>query len=297
MIGRRELILGLTSGGLAAGLAGAAAAQGKGAAGALPLQRLQALETRSGGRLGVAIVDVSSGAGLRHRGGERFAMCSTFKALAAAAVLARVDEGRDRLGRRIAYAESDLVAYSPATKPNAGAGMTLDALCEAAVTLSDNTAANLILKTLGGPAGLTAWLRSIGDPTTRLDRWEPELNTAIPGDPRDTTTPDAMVETLRSLILRRALTPASRARLTGWLVGNRTGDARLRAGLPKGWRVGDKTGTGPEETGTSNDVAIVWRADGRPALVAAYLTRSGLDGPGRDAILAEVGRIAAEVLA
>jgi len=296
MIGRRNLILGLTGGGLAAGLANLAQAAPARRDAASLAKRLNVLEARSGGRLGVSIVDAAGGLRLRHRADERFAMCSTFKVLAAAAVLARVDDGREKLGRRIAYGKSDLVAYSPATAPNAGTGMTLDALCEAAVTLSDNTAANLILAQLGGPRGLTAYLRSIGDATTRLDRWEPELNTAIPGDPRDTTTPDAMVETLRSLVLRRALSPASRARLAGWLVDNKTGDARLRAGLPKGWRVGDKTGTGPDETGTSNDVAVVWRPDGRPALIAAYLTRATVDGDARNAVLAEVGRIAAEAL-
>lgn len=297
MIGRRDLILGLAGGGLAAGLADASWARSTAGDDSSLARRLQALEDKSGGRLGVSIVDVATGKRLRRRADERFAMCSTFKVFAAAAVLARVDEGREKLGRMIPYEASDLIEYSPTTGKHAGGGMTLEGLCEAAVTLSDNTAANLLLKQIGGPAGLTAYLRSLGDPTTRLDRWEPELNTALPGDPRDTTTPDAAVGTLRSLILRHALAPASRERLTTWLVECKTGDARLRAGLPKGWRVGDKTGTSAERAGTSNDLAVVWRPDGRPALIAAFLTRAKIDGDARNAVLAEVGRIAAEALA
>lgn len=296
MIGRRNLILGMAGGGLAAGLAQAAPSKATSVADPALLQRLRALEDHSGGRLGVAVVDVAGGPGLRHRSGERFAMCSTFKVFAAAAVLNRVDEGREKLGRLIPYAKADVLEYSPVTESHAGAGMPLEGLCEAAVSWSDNTAANLILKQIGGPAGLTAYLRSLGDQTTRLDRWEPALNSAIPGDPRDTTSPDAAVETLRSLVLRRALSPASRTRLTAWLVGCKTGDARLRAGLPRGWRVGDKTGTSAERAGTSNDLAVVWRPDGRPAVIAAFLTRSKLDGDGRNAVLAEVGRIAGEAL-
>lgn len=297
MIGRRRFILGLAGGGLAAGLADAGWAQARDGGSPALAKRLQALESQSGGRLGVSIVDVATGKRLRYRGGERFPMCSTFKVFAAAAVLARVDEGREKLGRVVPYQAADLIDYSPVTEKHAGAGMSLEGLCEAAVTLSDNTAANLILKQIGGPAGLTAYLRAQGDTVTRLDRWEPELNTAIPGDPRDTTSPNAAVQTLSSLVLRHALAPASRERLTAWLVNCKTGDARLRAGLPKGWRVGDKTGTSAERAGTSNDLAVVWRPDGRPALIAAFLTRAKIHGDARNAVLAEVGRIAAEALA
>ncbi|WP_374575692.1 class A beta-lactamase [Phenylobacterium sp.] len=297
MIERREMILALAGAGLAAGLSAAAGLARAKPDPAVLSRRLQSLEARSGGRLGVSIIDTGGGLRLRHRSQERFPMCSAFKVLAAACVLARVDGGQETLGRRIAYDASELIFYSPATKPHAGAGMTLGELCEAAVTLSDNTAANLVLKQIGGPKGLTAWLRSIGDATTRLDRWEPELNTAIPGDPRDTTTPDAMAETLRSLVLRRALSDESRAILAGWMVACQTGGARLRAGLPAGWRVGDKTGTSADKAGTSNDVALVWRPDGRTAVITAFLTRATPDGKARDAILAEVGKIAAESLA
>ncbi|WP_332770126.1 class A beta-lactamase [Phenylobacterium sp.] len=253
-------------------------------------KEFETLEAHSQGRLGVAILDTQTGARLAWRGEERFPMCSTFKALAAAQVLARVDEGKDQLGRRVVFSAADLVEYSPATKPLVGApGMTLAALCEAAVTLSDNTAANLMLNGLGGPKGFTAWCRSIGDPVTRLDRWETAMSESAPGDPRDTTSPSAMVETLRKLTLGDVLTPASRARLTGWLVANQTGDARLRAGLPRTWTVGDKTGSGGH--GTTNDIAVLWPPNRRPIVVAAYLTGAKGGSDARNAVLAEVGRI------
>lgn len=253
-------------------------------------KEFEALEAHSTGRLGVAILDTHTGARLAWRGDQRFPMCSTFKALAAGQVLARVDQGKDHLGRRIVFSAADLVDYSPVTKGQVGApGMTLAALCEAAVTVSDNAAANLMLKGLGGPKGFTAWCRSIGDPVTRLDRWETAMSESAPGDPRDTTSPSAMVETLRKLTLGDVLTPASRARLTGWLVANQTGDARLRAGLPSTWKVGDKTGSGGH--GTTNDIAILWPPNRRPILVAAYLTGSKGGADARNAVLAEVGRI------
>jgi beta-lactamase class A len=165
--------------------------------------------------------------------------------------------------------------------------MTVGQLCEATMTLSDNTAANLLLRGLGGPAGLTAWLRGIGDDVTRLDRWETALNEARPGDPRDTTTPAAMLATMQRLTLGDVLLPTSRAQLLAWLRANRTGDARLRAGLPPGWQAGERTGTGPN--GTSNDVGLVWPPGGAPLLVAAYLTEGAADIATRDAALADVG--------
>ncbi len=258
------------------------------------IKEIEALESQSTGRLGVAVLDTGTGARLAWRGDERFPMCSTFKALAAAQVLTRVDQGKDELGRRIVFSAADLVDYSPVTKTQVGApGMTLAALCEAAVTVSDNAAVNLMLKDLGGPKGFTAWCRSIGDPVTRLDRWETAMSESAPGDPRDTTTPSAMVETLRRLTLGDILTPASRARLNGWLVANQTGDTRLRAGLPKAWKVGDKTGSGGH--GTTNDIAIIWPPNRAPILVAAYLTGSKGGPEARNAVLAEVGRIVARM--
>jgi len=253
---------------------------------------LAALEARVGGRLGVAALDTGSGRRLDHRGGERFPMCSTFKVLLAGAVLARVDRGSDGLGRALRYTRADLLEYAPITTARVAEGrMTLADLCAAAVEVSDNTAANLLLAHLGGPGAVTAFARSLGDPVTRLDRTEPALNTAIPGDPRDTTTPSAMVDTLKHLLLGEALRPASRQRLEGWMRGCTTGGTRLRAGLPAGWIVGDKTGTGVR--GTVNDMAIL-RPPGRaPILVAAYLTGSTASARDREAALADVGRIVA----
>lgn len=253
-----------------------------------------AIEARTGGRLGVAILDASGAPRALHRAEERFPLCSTFKLLLAACVLKRVDEGRERLDRRIAYSKSDLVTYSPVTAPQAGEGMSVADLCAATVTLSDNTAANLLLATLGGPEGFTAMLRAMGDPTTRLDRWETALNSAEPGDPRDTTTPLAMARDIRALVAGPLLAPASRAMLVGWLEGCKTGDKRLRAGLP-GWHVGEKTGTG--DNGTVNDVGFARppgaASDTPPLILCAYLTQSRLDTAGSEAALASVARLAA----
>lgn len=249
-----------------------------------------ALEARHGGRLGVAALDTSTGNRMAHRADERFPMCSTFKLVAAAAVLRRVDRGAEQLDRRVVIRHGDIVAYSPTTKDRIGqAGISIAELCEAAMTLSDNTAANLILRSLGGPRAVTAFARSLGDRTTRLDRIEPALNSAIPGDRRDTTTPAAMAKTIRTLALDDALSAASRVQLVAWLRGNKTGDTRLRAGLPDGWTCGDKTGTGAR--GTSNDIGVLWPPQQRaPLVVTAYLTGSPRDGKDRDAILAEVAR-------
>jgi beta-lactamase class A len=251
-----------------------------------------ALESRHGGWLGVAVLDPRRPRPLTWRGDERFPMSSTFKFLAVAHVLARVDQGAESLDRRITFGREDLVTYSPGTEAQAGGpGMTLAELCAAAVTLSDNTAGNLPLGSMGGPEGLTAWLRALGDQVTRLDRWELALNEAVPGDPRDTTSPLAMLGLMRQLLLGNALAPASRALLVQWLVASRTGDRRLRAGLPGGWRVGDKTGGG--ERNTTNDIAIFWPPGKPPVLVAAYFTGAEAPLPQREAVLAEVGRFVA----
>jgi beta-lactamase class A len=250
---------------------------------------LARIESESEGRLGVAVLDILTGTQVGHRADERFPMCSTFKLLAAAAVLARVDVGRERLERRIRIEASEIVVNSPVTKDHVGRdGMSLAELCEAAMTVSDNTAGNLILASLGGPGGLTAYARSLGDTLTRLDRIEPVLNEAVPGDPRDTTTPAAMLSNLRTLVLGTALSAASREQLTAWLIGNKTGDSRLRAGLPKDWRVGDKTGSG--ERGTTNDVGLVWPPQHPPVIVSIYLTGTPAASEQRNATLAKVGR-------
>lgn len=260
-------------------------------------RRFAELEKERGGRLGVAVADSSSGRNVSYRSDERFPMCSTFKTLAVAAVLARVDSGKEQLDRRIRFDTHDVVINSPITKDRAGGdGMSLAEICEAAMIVSDNTAGNLLLSSLGGPAGLTAYARSLGDNVTRLDRNEPDLNEAVPDDPRDTSSPDAMLSNLRTLITGKALSPASREHLVGWLVGNKTGDTRLRAGLPRDWRVGDKTGSG--ERGTTNDLGVVWSSPNRkPLFVSIYLTGSSPDGAQRNATLAAVGKAIADSLA
>ena len=253
------------------------------------------IEAGTGGRVGIAVLDTGSGARAGHRADERFPLLSTFKLLAAACVLAQIDAGSERLDRRVPIAAADLVANSPVTAEHVGAqGMTLGELCEAAITRSDNTAGNLLLAAIGGPSGLTGYVRTLGDALSRLDRTEPALNEALPGDPRDTTTPAAMLENLNRLVLGTALSAASRDTLTAWLVANKTGDARLRAGLPRDWRVGDKTGTG--DRGTANDVAVLWPSGGAPVIVAVYLAAKEGTGEARNAAIAAVGRSVAAAI-
>ena len=245
------------------------------------------LERESGGRLGVALLD-GGGTRFHHRGDERFPMCSTFKLLLVAAVLTRVDNGDESLSRRVPIRKQDLVSWAPFSETRVGADASVEELCAAAMTQSDNVAANLLLPTIGGPPGIAVFAKTLGDESTRLDRMETELNSALPGDPRDTTTPLAMLGNLQALLLGEALGPASHELFEGWLRGNTTGDARLRAGLPAGWKAGDKTGSGAN--GTTNDVAILWPPGRKPVLVAAYLTGSKLDSGKRDAIHAALAR-------
>ena len=235
---------------------------------------VRAAEAATGGRVGLTVHDTATGRRFSHRGGERFAMASTFTALLAAAILHRIDAGKDSLDRAIAVAQTDIVSNSPVSETRVGRTATVGDLSEAAVIYSDNTAANLLLPAVDGPPGLTAFLRRIGDTVTRLDRYETMMSEARPGDPRDTTSPDAVTATWERLLLGNVLSAASRDQLTRWLVANTTGDTRLRAGLPKGWIVGDKTGTGGH--GTVNDIAIVWptRAAQGPVIIAILITGS-----------------------
>lgn len=257
--------------------------------------RARALEAASGGRLGIALHDTGSGQRWGWRADERFPMCSTFKLLLGAQALAAVDAGRATLGERLVFAQSDLVAHSPVTGTRTGApGMDIGALCHATITTSDNTAANVLLQRLGGPPALTAFCRTLGDSVTRLDRNEPALNEATPGDPRDTTTPDAMARTIARTVLGDALRPASRDTLRDWLLDNQTGGAKLRAPLPAGWRVGDKTGSG--NLGSTNDVGVLYPPGGAaPWVVCAYLTQTAAPPAARDAALAGVGALAVQL--
>ncbi len=257
--------------------------------------RINELERASGGRLGVAALDTQTGRRFAWRGDERFRMCSTIKMPLSAAILRRVDQGRERLDRRVTYGRDVLMGNSPVVEKHVEDGMTIGALCEATITWSDNAAANLLFDALagggGGPAALTRFLRAVGDQTTRSDRREPELNTGAPDDPRDTTTPTAILATWRTLLLDDALSPASRRQLTDWLIANRTGDKRLRAGLPKGWKVGDKTGNNGKDT--TNDIAIAWPRGRKPILIACFHDRGSSDDDARSAVHAQVAQAVA----
>lgn len=274
---------------------GAAAGQSAAAAAGEPVQRLQQefarIELATTGRLGVAALDMETGLRASRRGDERFPMCSTFKAMLSAAVLHRADRGRSGLDQRMQVEAKDILAYAPVAKQHVGSGMTLAELCEAAITLSDNTAANLLLREIGGPAGMTSFFRTIGDNVSRLDRWEVELNEAVPGDPRDTTSPVAMLKNLQRVVLGDVLQAASRQRLVDWMVANKTGDARLRAGVPRDWRVGDKTGTG--ERGTYNDIGVFWPPGRKPIVVTVYLTGASAPTEKCNEVIANVARAVA----
>jgi beta-lactamase class A len=254
-----------------------------------PITALTDYERDSGGRIGLYAENLRTRAKITWRAHERFVMCSSFKASLAACVLARVDRGQARLDELIAYGPDDLLEYAPAAKQNLEKGaMSIADMCEAAVELSDNTCANALLARIGGPSALTAYWRSIGDAVSRLDHNEPELNRTPLGDPHDTTTPAAMAGNLQNLILGKALSPNSRERLTAWMLGCKTGDNRLRSGLPKDWRVGDKTGNNGKDA--SGDIAVTWSTRGEPVLICAY-TRGGAPTPGQvDAVFAGIGR-------
>jgi beta-lactamase class A len=257
--------------------------------------RIAAIEARIGGRIGVAALDTGNGKRLDYRADERFPMCSTFKFLAAAAVLKRIDEKTEKLDRFVPYDAKEILEYAPVTKEHLkDGGMTLGALCEAAIEQSDNTAGNLLLYAIGGPAGLTNFARRLGDKVTRLDRIEPELNSAIPGDERDTTTAAAICSDMQRLLLGDALSEASRRRLEDWLQRNETGGQMIRAGVPKNWKVGDKTGRGAN--GAMNDIAIMRPPDRAPILLAVYSVGSTGTANDRAAAVAEAAKIVSESL-
>lgn len=250
------------------------------------------LERRTGGRLGVAAFDTGSGTRLGYRATERFPMCSTYKFLGAAAILSAVDQGRLHLDQRIPYTKANLLSYAPITRAHLGdGGMTLGALCAAAIEWSDNTAANLLLAQLGGPAGWTRYARALGDPLSRLDRIEPALNTAEPGDPRDTTTPNAMLGNLDTVLLGHALSSASRARLRGWMLAGTITGPLIKAGVPKDWQVADKSGAGAH--GTRGDIGLLLPPRKSPILATIYYTGSPLDMPGQNKVIAAASAILA----
>jgi beta-lactamase class A len=302
MIARRGFLVSLAAAAVVDGIGGAisvgfstpaSANPGPTGAQAQVQTRLRDLEVAAHGRLGVSILDTASGQGYGYRADERFMMLSSFKLLACALVLHRVDTGLESLQRRIPYTQQDLITWSPVTEQHAdGEGMTLAELCEATITTSDNTAANLILSSYGGPAALTAYARGLGDPITRLDRIEPDLNSKVGDVPFDTTSPRAMVSTMHKLLLGDALSAAPRDRLNDWLLGNTTGGNRLKAELPADWTIGDKTGTNGTD---ANDIAVIWPPRRAPLLVAAYLSDSAASAPRKDATIGAVGRLARDI--
>jgi beta-lactamase class A len=279
---------------LTATMAGTFKAVTPAAARSAPLEGMReamaALEGARGGRLGVALLDTQTGAAMNWRGDERFAMCSTFKFLLAAYILSRVDAGQERLERVVTFGRHELIAWSPLTEPNLDKGMRIVDLCQATMIQSDNTAANVLMRESGGPAGLTAFLRRIGDNVTRVDRIEPAMNVVGPGDVRDTTTPVSKLGLMHTLLLGDVLSSPSRQRLLDWLIDNRTGGARLRAGLPAGWRIGDKTGT---YDAFNNDIAILWPPGGGAVLLTSFYVNQTADNAARNAIHAAVAGIVA----
>jgi beta-lactamase class A len=259
---------------------------------------LAAYERDTGGHFGAYAENLATGAKIAWRADERFVMCSTFKASLAALVLSRVDRGRDRLEAAIHYGPEAIIEdwYAPVAKANLAKGvLSVAEMCAGAVEDSDNTCANLLLARVGGPAALTAFWRATGDWVTRLDHDEPMLNRTPPGQPYDTTTPAAMAGNLRRFVLGKVLSPASRARLTGWMLNCRTGDNRLRAGLPKAWRIGDKTGNNGRDA--AGDIAVAWTPAGHAVLICGYTRGGSPSGAQIDAAFAGLGRWVAERLA
>lgn len=254
--------------------------------------RFAQLEKANGGRLGVYALDTATGAQLRYRAAQRFPMLSTFKVMAVGAILDRNSRDSGLLQRHIRYTKANLVDYSPITETHVAQGMTVEDLCAAALQYSDNTAGNLLMRIIGGPAFVTAFARSIGDGEFALDRWETQLNTAIPGDLRDTTTPAAMGQSLRALTLGDALPAAQKARLIEWMRGNTTGDKRIRAAVAASWQVADKTGSG--DYGTANDVAVLFPPRRAPIVLAIYSTREKVGAARNDKLVADAAKIVVE---
>jgi beta-lactamase class A len=253
-------------------------------------------EHETGGRVGLYVENLATGRKIAWRADERFVMCSTFKASLAACVLSRVDRGEEHLEAMVPFTDKDMQSYAPVAKQHfAKREMSIEQMCEGAVELSDNTCANLLLARVGGPSALTAFWRSSGDTVTRLNHNEPELNRSPPGNPNDTTTPLAMAGNLRRFLLGEVLSPDSRQRLTGWMVNCKTGDNRLRVGLPKDWKVADKTGSSGKDA--AGDIAVVWPRPGRTVLIAAYVQGGSPSGPQFTALFGEIGRMVGERLA
>lgn len=253
---------------------------------------LASLEKSANGRLGISAINTGNGMRVQYRADERFPFCSTFKTIVAAAILKKSQTEKGLLDKRVRYNKDDVTksGYAPIAEKHISDGLTIAELCAATLQYSDNAAVNLLMHELGGPTAVNVYARSIGDDIFRLDRWEPELNSAIPGDERDTTTPAAMEKSLQKLTLGDALEFPQREQLILWLKGNTTGSKRMLAAAPKGWIVGDKTGTG--SYGTTNDIGVLWPANGGAPIVAAiYFTQNVKDAAPRDDVIAAATRL------
>ncbi|MDP2875389.1 MAG: class A beta-lactamase [Holophaga sp.] len=251
------------------------------------------VEARMQGRVGVFAMRGSAWAS--YRADERFAYCSTFKWVLGAAVLKSVDEGRLELDRKVRYGPKDLISMSPFTSAHLKQGsLSVGELCAATIITSDNTAANLLEPLVGGPSGMQTFVRNLGDPVMRFDRMEPELNSNLPGDPRDTTTPEAMARLLHRVLEAKVLSKGSRDQLLAWMQAVETGMGRIHAGVPKGWIVAHKTGTGYK--GAVNDVAVIYPPKGEPIYLCVFTDGDRLDTKAHEAAIAETTRLVVETL-
>jgi len=253
-------------------------------------KKIATLEANSKGRLGVFAVDTANSKQIQYRTDERFPMGCTSKVMGVAALLKQAMTNHTLLNQKITYTEKEVetAGWAPVTSKHLNTGMTMLELCKAAIMQSDNLAMNLIMKKIGGPKAVNDFARSIGDSQFRLDRWYPEEASAIPGDLRDTSTPKAMVNSFKSLLIGKSLAPMQRKLLLSWLIKSTTGYSRIRAGIPKGWVVGDKTGSG--DYGTTNDIAIIWPPGCSPIILGIYFTQDKKDAHRRNDVLASVTR-------
>ncbi len=259
------------------------------------LTEVERIEEQLDARVGFAAYDLETGQRWEYNADQLFAMSSTFKTLACAALLQRVDEGSEQLERRVEVSASDIVTYSPVTEAYVdNREISLFELCQATLTTSDNTAANLILQAIGGPQAVTEFVRALGDSVTRLDRWETELNEAAPHDERDTSTPNAMVSNLEKLVVGNALSPQSKNQLREWLVNNEVADGLFRSQIPDEWVIGDRTGAGG--FGSRSITAVIWPPEREPTIVAFYITETDASFEERNSAIAELGSVIREVV-
>ena len=254
------------------------------------LQAVQAEESTLQARIGMAVIDTNTGSTWDYRGDERFPLNSTHKTFTCAALLAKVDQQALSLNQLVSISKEMLMAYSPITEKSLSAQtMTLGALCQAAVSYSDNTAANLAFDAIGGTTGFNAFMRSLGDEQTRLDRKEPDLNEATPGDLRDTTTPKAIVHSLKKALLDDGLSALSQAALKQWMLDDQVASALLRAALPANWRIADKTGAGGY--GSRSIIAVIWPPSQQPLVVAIYITQTTAPMTDSNKAVARIGAV------